>query len=134
MAKQKKEGRGKDLPTDIPSETQRMMIRDIHDFRITGVNAFDPSTYESKQFHQSRDEYKKHGYAVFLTNVEGAARSVRSHMKQSEISEAKKRAKEAEKNRKAQQKKAKISPGLYPSRASSILASSSPPVISMNRL
>ena len=38
MAKQKKEGRGKDLPTDIPSETQRMMIRDMHDFRITGVN------------------------------------------------------------------------------------------------
>ena len=50
MAKQKKEGRGKDLPTDMPSETQRMMIRDMHDFRITGVNAFDLSSYESKQF------------------------------------------------------------------------------------
>lgn len=67
---------GKDLPTDMPSETQRMMIQDMHDFRITGVNAFDPLSYESKQFHQFQDEYKKHGYAVFLANVEGAARSV----------------------------------------------------------
>ena len=36
--------RGRDLPTDIPSEIQRMMIRDMHDYRITKVNPFDPPT------------------------------------------------------------------------------------------
>jgi len=44
----KDEGRGKDLPTEIPSETQRMMIRDMRDFRITGINPFDHDSYNSE--------------------------------------------------------------------------------------
>ena len=41
----KAEGRGKDLPTEMPSETQRMMVRDMRDFRISGFNPFDHESY-----------------------------------------------------------------------------------------
>ena len=54
----KDKGRGRALPTEIPSETQRMMMRDFRDYRITGFNPFDPESYKSAEFHQFRDEYR----------------------------------------------------------------------------
>ena len=78
-----------------------MMIRDMHDYRITKVNPFDPPTYASPRFHKSRKEYEKYGYHVFLTNVENVARCVRSHLKKEETDNAKRVARASKKKREA---------------------------------
>ena len=66
-----------------------MMMRDFRDYRITGFNPFDPESYKSAEFHQFRDDYKKHGFAIFLINVENAARITRSSMKKADANAAK---------------------------------------------
>merc|ERR1711935_1315420 len=47
----------------------------------------------------------EHGFAIFLVNVDNAARTTRSSMKKSEVGAAKESAKEAEKKRKAETNK-----------------------------
>jgi len=54
------------------------MVREMHDYRITQVNPFDPDTYQSKNFYKSRKEYKTVTHPVFLAIVENVARIVRS--------------------------------------------------------
>ena len=116
MAKQKKakEGRQKETPLEIPSETQRMMIQDMLDFRITGFNPWDDETFRSEKFYQFREEYKESGYAVFLVNVEHCARIVRSQMKKEEEAAAKKLAAANKKQRAAASKKGASKAVTYP--------------------
>ena len=102
------EGRGKELPHEIPSETQRMMLWDMRDFRTTGFNPFDAESYTCSKFHRFRPEYEEHGYAIFLVAVDHVAMLTRGSMKQSEVSAAKKHFKEAEQKRNAAIKKKAI--------------------------
>ncbi|CAJ1953986.1 unnamed protein product [Cylindrotheca closterium] len=99
--------KGQELPTDLTSEIQRMMVKDMHDFRITKVICYDPVTYESRDFWESRKEYKAFSFPVFLANVENVARNVRSHLRKSEEASAKRAAKESKKKRKEEEKKTK---------------------------
>ena len=68
-----KEGRTWRSQLDMSSEAGCLMLRDLIHYKETGFNPFIKKTYESREFYESRPEYKEFSAGAFMKQVERMA-------------------------------------------------------------